>query len=116
VNHTYILASGGSVLTRLHSSNDADIRSATFYALVRSEKQADTLTAHGFSPVLFTGLHDLESVRKLASEYDVVVNMAISYNRDAAEAFILGLSDRKKQGKEGVYVHVLYHQSYRFLC
>jgi hypothetical protein len=109
VNHTHIPASGGSVLTRLHSSNDAKIRSATFYALVRSEKQADILRAHGINAVLFAGLHDLESVRKLASEYDVVVNMAISYNKDAAETFILGLSDRKTQGKEGVYVHVLYH-------
>jgi hypothetical protein len=116
MNQSKASASGGSVLTRLQYSNDAKISSATFYALVRSEQQADILRSHGISPVLFTGLHDLESVRKLASEYDILVNMAISYNKDAAKAFILGLSGRKKRGKEGIYIHVLSWQLHCATC
>ena len=45
-------------------------------------------------------------VKQLASEYDIVLNMAISYNANAAEAFIHGLGERKQQYKEGIYIHV----------
>lgn len=103
---TDTIDSGGSVLTQLQRSCDASIKSATYYVLVRSEQQADILRTHGFDPVLFTGLDDLERVEQLASEYDIVLNMAISCNSKAAEAFIHGLGERKEQGKEGTYIHV----------
>ncbi|KAH8734050.1 NAD dependent epimerase/dehydratase family protein [Ilyonectria robusta] len=97
---------GGSVLTTLLESTDANIKTSKISALVRKQDQADLLSAKGVNAILFSGLDDTAVVRDAASKHDVVINTAKAFHSLAAEALILGLADRKKEtGRETYLIH-----------
>ncbi|KAH6889858.1 NAD dependent epimerase/dehydratase family protein [Thelonectria olida] len=97
---------GGSILTTLLQSTDANIKASTISAFVRKQDHADLLKEKGVNPILFSGLDDTKIVREVASKHDIVINSASAFLSDAAEALILGLADRKKEtGKETHFIH-----------
>jgi nucleoside-diphosphate-sugar epimerase len=97
---------GGSILTTLQNSTDVDIKNTQLFGLVRSEAQANALKSKGTQAVLFPGLHDRDSLRKIASEYDVIIDSAASLDPEAAKALVLGLADRKNgTGKQTFFIH-----------
>lgn len=98
---------GGSVLAQLVSSTDPNIKDIQITAVVRRQDQADLLAKHGINAVLFNGLDDTAQLRRLASEYDIVLHCATGLHTASAEALILGLGDSmRKTGQQAYYVHV----------
>ncbi|OIW25341.1 NAD dependent epimerase/dehydratase [Coniochaeta ligniaria NRRL 30616] len=97
---------GGSVLAGLQASSNVSIKELSISALVRKQTQADILKTMGVNPILFKDFSDTEFVKKVASEHDIVLNTAVSFNPGSAKAFILGLAERQKAtGKEVHYIH-----------
>ena len=84
------------MLSTLLASEDPNIKKLTFSALVRKKEHCELLGKHGVKAILFSGLDDLEVVRKAASEHDVVINTASAFHADAAAAIIEGLAERQK--------------------
>ncbi|CAM1501634.1 Fc.00g036180.m01.CDS01 [Cosmosporella sp. VM-42] len=97
---------GGSVLTTLLASSNPQIKGANISALVRKQEQADILKEHGVNPILFNSLDESDLLRRTASEHDIIINTASAFHSGAAEALILGLTDRKKKtGTEPLLIH-----------
>ncbi|KAJ6440999.1 NAD dependent epimerase/dehydratase family protein [Purpureocillium lavendulum] len=97
---------GGSVLSTLLASSNPQIKDLTITALVRKPEHVELLKKKGVNGVIFTGLDDIEAVRKAASQNDIVVNTAIAYHAKAAEAIIDGLADRQREtGKPAHLIH-----------
>lgn len=60
-------SSGGSVLQVLLDDFGKDI---AISALVRSIASRDGVSELGATPIHFNGLHDIETIKKVASEHD----------------------------------------------
>lgn len=89
------------------ASENPLIKAAQITALVRKQEQADLLKEKGIESTLFNGLDDISSVKDIASQYDVVIHTASSFDTPAAEALIAGLEDRKKKtGQRASLIHV----------
>lgn len=97
---------GGSVLSTLLASEDVNIKKLTFSALVRKKEHCELLEKHGVKAILFSGLDDIEAVKKAASEHDIVINTASAFHADAAAAIIEGLAERQKA--TGKQVHLIH--------
>lgn len=107
-----MITSGGSVLTALLNSTDPHIKACKLSALVRKRSQADILQQKNVNAVVFDGLDDLDTLRTVASEHDIVINAALSYHTPAAEALLRGLEDRRKSsGKQVHFIHVSHSPS-----
>ncbi|KAL5340220.1 hypothetical protein BJX70DRAFT_361835 [Aspergillus crustosus] len=97
---------GGSVLTELLKSTNALVKTGSISALVRGKDQAEVLSTHGVTPILFKSLDDLEYLEQVAAEFDVIINSANAFHTKSAEAFIRGLAQRKEQtGNEVYFIH-----------
>jgi hypothetical protein len=102
-----VIYSGGSILSEVQKSNDAAVKSASLSALVRRSDQAEIFTSHGVEPILFKDLDDVETLERVASDFDVVINCANAFHAKSAEALIKGLGHRKKTtGKDVYFIHV----------
>jgi hypothetical protein len=89
------------------ASGNPLIKAAKITALVRKQEQVDLLKEKGIDSALFSGLDDVTGVRDIASQYDVVIHTASSFDAPAAEALIAGLEDRKKKtGQQTSLIHV----------
>ncbi|KAH8890160.1 NAD dependent epimerase/dehydratase family protein [Thozetella sp. PMI_491] len=98
---------GGSVLSTLLASGNPRIQACTYTALVRKQEHVEKLEVHGVRAVVFPGLDDLDLLRQVASEHDIVVNAANAAHPSSAKALIMGLADRKRQiGGEPFLIHV----------
>jgi hypothetical protein len=69
------MGSGGSVLQTLVDDFGSDV---TLSAFVRSITSGDGVRSIGATPVHFDGLHDLETIKKIASEHDGEFHLIIS--------------------------------------
>lgn len=99
-------SSGGTVLAQLLKSTFSNVQALSVSALVRHQDQADLLAQKGVIPILFESLDETDVLRKLASEHDAVIHVVDGLHHGSAEAFIQGLSERKKTtGKAGIYIH-----------
>ncbi|KAF4775420.1 NAD dependent epimerase/dehydratase [Colletotrichum scovillei] len=97
---------GGTVLAQLLKSTFSNVQALSVSALVRHQDQADLLAQKGVIPILFESLDETDVLRKLASEHDAVIHVVDGLHHGSAEAFIQGLSERKKTtGKAGIYIH-----------
>ncbi|KAM5350137.1 hypothetical protein ACJ41O_006642 [Fusarium nematophilum] len=97
---------GGSVLSALLASAYPDIKDSQISALVRKQEQAHLLQEKGINSIVFEGLDQIELVRQVASEHDIIINSASAFHSRAAEALIQGLAERKKRtGKETYLIH-----------
>ncbi|KAJ5822500.1 hypothetical protein N7447_004840 [Penicillium robsamsonii] len=95
---------GGSILTDLQNSKNASKYSIS--ALVRNEEHVSNLKARAVEPILFKGLDDLGTIKKVASEYDIVINAASASHDKSASAIIQGLAERKQHtGRAVHYIH-----------
>ncbi|KAJ5505085.1 hypothetical protein N7463_007959 [Penicillium fimorum] len=95
---------GGSILTDLQNSKNASKYSIS--ALVRNEEHVSKLKARAVESILFKGLDDLGTIRKVASEHDIVINAASASHDKSASAIIQGLADRKQNtGRAVHYIH-----------
>ncbi|TKA64309.1 hypothetical protein B0A49_07093 [Cryomyces minteri] len=96
---------GGSVLSKLLSSQENAVRKCEVSALVREEERAEAMAKLGVTPIIFRDLDDVGHLRRVVSEHDVVIDMAPGYHAVASKALIAGLGDRKKRtGKEVFYI------------
>lgn len=71
--------------------------------LIRNPDQAELYSSKGITPVIFSGLEDVEYLRKVASEHEIVLHTADSTNPTAAEALIQGLADKQTSSKNKKY-------------
>ncbi|KFA72241.1 hypothetical protein S40288_07376 [Stachybotrys chartarum IBT 40288] len=100
---------GGSVLAKLLSSIDPNITDLLITAIVRRQHQVDVLVDHGIKAGLFDGLDDIERLRRLASDSDIVFHCATGLHTPSAEALVLGLGESmKKSGQQAYYIHATY--------
>ncbi|KAJ3028314.1 hypothetical protein HDV00_010473 [Rhizophlyctis rosea] len=97
---------GGSVLTHLLNSTDTLIQKANIYGLVRGEDKAEVLKNKGIQSIVFNGFEDAEALRKIASEFDVIIDAGAADKAGAAKAMVLGLGDRRKAtGRQTHFIH-----------
>jgi nucleoside-diphosphate-sugar epimerase len=100
---------GGSVLTQLLASRAPALEKIQFSCLVRRQEQADLLTStYGdrVVPILFKDLDDSETIIKVASEHDIVINTTIGNHAESARSLVLGLEKRKATtGKDVFMLH-----------
>ncbi|VUC30395.1 unnamed protein product [Clonostachys rosea] len=93
---------GGTVLSSLLASQSHHIRDISFTVLVRRQEQADKLVSSRVTPLIFSGLDDLELLERVASEHDVVIHTASGFHTASAEALIAGL---RKRSADSYYIH-----------
>ncbi|MBE3041134.1 hypothetical protein IMZ48_00815 [Candidatus Bathyarchaeota archaeon] len=62
---------------------------------VRQQSQADVLTVHGVTPILFSGLDDTDILRRVASYHHVVIHAASGFHTCSAEALVADHGGRK---------------------
>ncbi|KAM0251652.1 hypothetical protein ACHAQJ_008112 [Trichoderma viride] len=94
---------GGSVLQTLVDDFGSDV---TLSAFVRSTTSGDGVQSIGATPIHFDGLHDLETIKRVASEHDVVVSCASSLDVPSCLALVEGLGIRKQTSNQDVfYIH-----------
>ncbi|KAL6835646.1 hypothetical protein J3E69DRAFT_352165 [Trichoderma sp. SZMC 28015] len=94
---------GGSVLQTLVNDFGSDI---SLSALLRSKANYDALKEMGVNPIYFNGLHDLETIKRVASEHQVVVSCASSLDVPSCLALVEGLGIRKQDTAQDVfYIH-----------
>lgn len=84
-------------MTALLVSSNPKFKDLKISALVRKQEHAEILEEKGVNSIVFDSLDNIEVVRKVASEHDIVINTANSFHHQSAEAIILGLADRRKQ-------------------
>ncbi|KAF3918166.1 hypothetical protein ABW20_dc0103013 [Dactylellina cionopaga] len=99
---------GGAVLTALLRSPDLEVTT-----LVRSESAIETLTSPSSNPKFFTGstpncvlgsLSDIDLLKQLASQSDIVVNCASANDLASTEALLEGLAD-SEEGRKRIFLH-----------
>ncbi|KAL6901253.1 hypothetical protein GGI43DRAFT_383590 [Trichoderma evansii] len=94
---------GGSVLQVLLDDFGKDV---AISALVRSISSRDGVQKLGATPIHFDGLHDVETIKNVASKHDVVISCASSLDEPSCLALIEGLGVRKLTSKRNVfYIH-----------
>ncbi|CAH0040027.1 unnamed protein product [Clonostachys solani] len=93
---------GGTVLSTLLASQSHRIRDISITVLVRRQEQADKLVSSRVTPLIFSGLDDLELLERVASEHDVAIHTASGFHTASAEALIAGL---KKRSTNSCYIH-----------
>lgn len=71
--------------------------------LVRKPEQAELYSSKGVTPIIFSGLEDVEHLRRVASEHDIVLHAADSTSPAASEALIQGLADNQTSSKATKY-------------
>ncbi|KAF2498698.1 NAD dependent epimerase/dehydratase family protein [Lophium mytilinum] len=92
---------GGSVLSTLLETHFPSLKNIKLAGLVRGENNAAVLRSKGIEPEIIQGIEDLDLLRKIASNYDVIINPAFVFQTEAAKALLRGLGDRAKQtGKQ----------------
>ncbi|KAF2806935.1 NAD dependent epimerase/dehydratase family protein [Mytilinidion resinicola] len=92
---------GGSVLSTLLETQFASLKNIKLAGVVRGENNASVLKSKGIQPEIIQGIEDLGLLRKIAREYDVIINSAFAFQTEAAKALLRGLGDRSKQtGKQ----------------
>lgn len=71
--------------------------------LIRKPEQAKLYSSKGITPVIFHGLEDLEHLRQVASDHEIILHTADSTSPAAAEALIQGLADNPTSIKNKKY-------------
>jgi nucleoside-diphosphate-sugar epimerase len=71
--------------------------------LIRKAEQAALYSSKGTTPIIFNGLEDVEHLKRVASEHDIVLHAADSTSPAAAEALIQGLADNQSSSKTRKY-------------
>ncbi|KAJ4246555.1 hypothetical protein NW762_013496 [Fusarium torreyae] len=92
---------GGTVLDHLVKAQDAVLKSLTIDLLVRGEDAAKKLqSAYGdrIKIIQWAGLHDVDFIADIASQYELIINTGSGFIPEGAEAFVRGLARRVKTG------------------
>ncbi|KAH8805149.1 hypothetical protein F5884DRAFT_885201 [Xylogone sp. PMI_703] len=98
---------GGSVLTQFLATSFDEIKNLSISVLVRKREHAEYFESIGVTPILFNDLSELDLLKKVASDHDVVIHTASSLMPAPAEALIEGLAIRKAATNNAVwYLHV----------
>ncbi|KAF3009712.1 hypothetical protein E8E13_008904 [Curvularia kusanoi] len=90
---------GGTVLSQLLASTEFSLRNLTFDILVRREYQAELLRSvyqDRINIVYWDGLDNIQSVKTIASRYDIIVNASSGFKPAGAKAFVDGLATRDR--------------------
>ncbi|KAL2785960.1 hypothetical protein BJX66DRAFT_342579 [Aspergillus keveii] len=105
-----ILLTGATVavqfISALIASQAASVKNASISVLVRGEEQARVLQEKGLRTINFKGFDDDSTIKKAASEHDIVINTASGFEAGLAASLIRGLGDRKNAlGVDVHYIH-----------
>ncbi|OGE56666.1 hypothetical protein PENARI_c003G08871 [Penicillium arizonense] len=97
---------GGSVLATLKSSQHENIQNAQIDVLLRGEERGALFDSFGVQVIPFQSLDETDFIRKLSSDYDVIINTASAFHTESAKAMISGLGDRQsKTGQKTHFIH-----------
>lgn len=88
---------GGTILTTLQNTSYPSLKNAKLSVLVRGESKAAFFRQKGIETEVIEGAGQLDLLRKVASNYDIIINPAFCFQTDAANALVLGMGDRVKQ-------------------
>ncbi|OCL07922.1 NAD(P)-binding protein [Glonium stellatum] len=92
---------GGTILTTLQNTSYPSLKNAKISVLVRGESRAAFFREKGIETEVIEGVDQVDLLRKIASNYDIIINPAFCFQTDAANALVLGMGDRVKEtGKE----------------
>ncbi|KAF5594383.1 NAD-dependent epimerase dehydratase [Fusarium subglutinans] len=92
---------GGTVLDHLVKAQDEVLKALTIDLLIRSDDAAAKLrSTYGdrVNPIQWAGLHDVDYIRDIASNYELIINTGSGFIPDGAEAFVRGLARRVEPG------------------
>ncbi|KAK4210991.1 hypothetical protein QBC37DRAFT_321152 [Rhypophila decipiens] len=96
---------GGTVLDHLLKSKVPSIKNLSFDLLVRTQAAADKLRSvlgDCVNPILWPGgLGDTDSIIKIASNYDLVINVGSGFVPSGSQAFVSGLAQRAASNPSG---------------
>ncbi|KAF5547679.1 NAD-dependent epimerase dehydratase [Fusarium mexicanum] len=90
---------GGTILDHLVKAQDEVLKALTIDLLIRSEDAAAKLrSAYGdrVNPIQWVGLHDVDYIRDIASNYDLIINTGSGFIPDGAAAFFLKSEDARE--------------------
>ncbi|TKA52728.1 hypothetical protein B0A53_04181 [Rhodotorula sp. CCFEE 5036] len=94
---------GGTILSTLLRDNHEGV---SYGVLIRNAKASDAYEARSITPHLFQGLDDLETIERVAAEYDAVINTASASHPESAKALLRGLARRQREnGVETFIIH-----------
>ncbi|KAJ5301291.1 hypothetical protein N7508_006154 [Penicillium antarcticum] len=97
---------GGSVLATLKKSEHENIQNAQIDVLIRGEGRRALFDPFGVQVIPFQSLDETDFIRKLSSDYNVIINTASAFHTESAKAMIEGLSDRQsKTGQKTHFIH-----------
>ncbi|OGM46626.1 NAD dependent epimerase/dehydratase family protein [Aspergillus bombycis] len=97
---------GGSVLTTLTASTAVEVQNAQIDVLIRGPERVSEFQNLRVGVIVFKSLDETEFIRKLASNYDVIINTASAFHTESAIAMITGLHDREtKTGRKTHLIH-----------
>ncbi|KAF7596850.1 hypothetical protein BBP40_012450 [Aspergillus hancockii] len=97
---------GGSVLATLKASSAEKVQNAQIDVLIRGEQRVPEFEKLNVGVIVFESLDEIDFIKKLASEYDVIINTASAFHTESAVAMITGLRDRQaKTGQSTYFIH-----------
>jgi nucleoside-diphosphate-sugar epimerase len=83
------------------------LKAAKFFALIRDPAQDALFKPLGIETVALKSTTDLEELRKIASDFDIILNPAYGTMPDQSKALVLGLGDRRKNNPSGFVPHLV---------
>jgi nucleoside-diphosphate-sugar epimerase len=92
---------GGTLLVNFLQSSDPALKSAKYFVLIRNASQGSLFKDLDVQTVLLENTSDASALRRLAADYDIIVNPAFAQNAELARGLVLGLGDRLKKNPNG---------------
>ncbi|KAL8734745.1 MAG: hypothetical protein Q9181_003085 [Wetmoreana brouardii] len=103
VGHTN---SGGTVISTILTSRNDVLEHCNLSLLVRGADKARVFNEKGLKTVLFENLKDTQEIERIASGFDLVINITPGGSVGSAIAFIKGLNNRREfTGRDVSYIH-----------
>ncbi|OQD73586.1 hypothetical protein PENDEC_c014G05107 [Penicillium decumbens] len=97
---------GGTILSKLRSSQDERVKTSQIDVLIRGEDKVSLFENLGVKAITFQSLDETDFIRKVSSNYDVIINTASASHAASAVAMISGLHDRERAtGQKTHFIH-----------
>lgn len=98
---------GGSILSRLLSSQHPDVKDLDISVLTRDDERAKYFSGINLQVYPIQSLDDSTAITAAASEHDIVIHAASGFHTGSAKALIEGLGRRKQQNPDAdvYYIH-----------
>ena len=97
-----------SVLSTLLSSPDPNVQSIQYSVLLRNPAQYSYFEEKNIKVFPFKNLEDVDTIKQVASEHDVVINCGPGFATNSARALIQGLGERRRQHANRKHIFMMH--------